>query len=249
MRRLLLVMAADNSTSDPQAMPLFIICNPPPLIPLNLDPMKSERSLLPKASTSAGRNNNQSRSAKKAKKGPVNYNHRVGQKLTRYTVDDKAKVIDLLEKGVALKDIVELTGIPESTIRGFKKRKKEIKERVNTAKEIFTGNEADTRRLMFTTYARNHLLAAMEVFLHKWIQRRTERQKWTNSTKIKQQARMLYDALAKKKNIAQPKPFHASDGWFKNFKDRFNLQRAGEGETLTFIVSTHAIISYVGVTR
>ena len=74
--------------------------------------------------------------------------YRKGKKHSKYSVQDKAKVIELIEKGTKTCDIVRMTGIPESTIRSI--RKEEIKVCVSTAKnDIATKPAHGYDRILF----------------------------------------------------------------------------------------------------
>ena len=51
----------------------------------------------------------------------------VGKKLNKYTMEDKAREIELIEKGHKNCEIVKMTWFPEGTVHNFKKQKSEIK--------------------------------------------------------------------------------------------------------------------------
>ena len=52
---------------------------------------------------------------------------RVGKKLNKYTMQDKARVIELIEKSHKNCEIMKMTGLSEVTVRNFKRQKSEIK--------------------------------------------------------------------------------------------------------------------------
>ena len=64
--------------------------------------------------------------------------YRKGKKHSKYSVQDKTKVIELIESGTKTCDIVKMTGIPESTIRSIKKMKEEIKRDHSSAGRHWT---------------------------------------------------------------------------------------------------------------
>ena len=66
--------------------------------------------------------------------------YRKGKKHSKYSMQDKARVIAMIESGTKTCEIVRKTGIPESTIRSIKQKKEDIKVCVNTAKKFFSGN-------------------------------------------------------------------------------------------------------------
>lgn len=74
------------------------------------------------------------------KKVPVKRASRVGKKLNRYSLQDKAKVFELIEKGLKNAEIVKQTGFPEGTVRNFIRQKDEIKASLKVASKLFTGN-------------------------------------------------------------------------------------------------------------
>ena len=124
--------------------------------------------------------------------------YRAGKKHAKYSLQDKARVIELLEKDTKTCEIVRLTGIPESTVRNIRKKKGAIKVSLNTAKKYFSGNVSATHRVVRVASQRNQLLAMTEFYLDKWIQRRVKQQAGINGPQIKEHARLLYAARAKK---------------------------------------------------
>ena len=60
-------------------------------------------------------------------KKPDKREYRKGQKLKKYTLDDKQKVIDLIEQGYKTCDIVKLLNVPESTIRNIRKSNTQVR--------------------------------------------------------------------------------------------------------------------------
>ena len=60
---------------------------------------------------------------------------------------------------------------------------------------------------------RNRLLVITEHFLVKWLARRNKENASCNGSVIHEQAKVLYAAIARKKNIKSPPPFNASVGW------------------------------------
>ena len=64
---------------------------------------------------------------------PVKTGTCVGKKLNKYTMEDKARVIELIGKSHKNCEIVKMTGFPESTVRNFKRQKSEIKASLGVA--------------------------------------------------------------------------------------------------------------------
>ena len=52
-------------------------------------------------------------------KEPVKRATRVGKKLNKYTMEDKVRVIELIENGHKNCEIVKMTGFPKGTARNF----------------------------------------------------------------------------------------------------------------------------------
>ena len=59
-------------------------------------------------------------------KEPVKRGTHVGKNLNKYTMEDRARMIELIEKGHKNCEIVKMTGFPESTVHSFKRQKSEI---------------------------------------------------------------------------------------------------------------------------
>ena len=59
-------------------------------------------------------------------KEPVKRATHVGKKLNKYTMEDKVRVIELIEKGNKNCEIVKMTEFPGGTVRNFKREKNEI---------------------------------------------------------------------------------------------------------------------------
>ena len=57
----------------------------------------------------------------------------LGKKLNKYTMEDKTRVIELIEKGHKNCEIVKMTGFSEGTVRNFKRQKSEIKASLGVA--------------------------------------------------------------------------------------------------------------------
>ena len=85
-------------------------------------------------------------------KEPVKRFTHVGKKLNKYTMEDKARVIELIEKGHKNCKIVKMTGLPESTVRNFKRQKSKIKASLGAAKKKFCGNANASKRVL-TNYS------------------------------------------------------------------------------------------------
>ncbi|KAK3858664.1 hypothetical protein Pcinc_035170 [Petrolisthes cinctipes] len=158
------------------------------------------------------------------KKVPVKRDSRVGKKLNRYSLQDKTKVIELIEKGLKNAEIVRQTGFPEGTVRNFKKQKEAIKASLKVASKLFTGNVQASQRLLTNYSSTNRLIAVMEFYLKRWIEGRFKSKGSINGPQIRNQALLLYNAICKKKNIKYAPPFSASVGWFAKFKKRFSIK-------------------------
>ncbi|KAK3895414.1 hypothetical protein Pcinc_000866 [Petrolisthes cinctipes] len=132
------------------------------------------------------------------KKVPVKRASRVGKKLNRYSLQDKAKVIELIEKVLKNAEIVRQTGFPEGTVRNFKRQKEEIKASLKVASKLFTGNVQASQRLLTNYSSTNRLIAVMEFHLERWIEGRFKSKGSINGPQIRNQALLLYNAICKK---------------------------------------------------
>ena len=60
-------------------------------------------------------------------KEPVKRATHVEKKFNKYTLEDKTRMIEFIEKGHKNYEIGKMTGFPEDTVRNFKRQKSEIK--------------------------------------------------------------------------------------------------------------------------
>lgn len=62
------------------------------------------------------------------------------KKLSCYSIENKAKVIEFIDEGFKNDEMVKHTGFPESTVRNFKRQKDEIKASLKVINKLFSGN-------------------------------------------------------------------------------------------------------------
>ncbi|KAG7163361.1 Tigger transposable element-derived protein 1-like 102, partial [Homarus americanus] len=148
--------------------------------------------------------------------------YRVGKKHAKYSLADMAKVVEYFEKGMKTSEVRRLTGTPESTIRTLKQKKETIKQQMDTGKKYFGTHE----RMSADTSEYRKIIAITEAYLSKWLARRVKEDASVSWPELREQARVIYSAVCKKKNISSPPSFKASVGWLANFKKRCQVKLA-----------------------
>ena len=119
-----------------------------------------------------------------------------------------------------------MTGFPEGTMRNFKRQKSEIKTIVGVAKKFFSSNANASKLVLMNYSASSRLVAMMEFYLEKWIERKFKDQESINDPQTRNQALVLYNTFIKKSKIKDSPPFAASVRWFDKFKKRFGIKHA-----------------------
>ena len=70
------------------------------------------------------------------------------------------------------------------------------------------------------------MLVITEHFLMKWVVRRLRENASVDGPQIREQAKLFYNAVCRKKNVTDPEPFNASRGWLHRFKKRCGVKYA-----------------------
>ncbi|KAG7162940.1 Tigger transposable element-derived protein 1-like 107 [Homarus americanus] len=148
--------------------------------------------------------------------------YRVGKKHAKYSLADKVKIVKYIEKGMKTSEIWRLTGAPESTVRTLKQKKGTIKQQTDIGKKYFGTHE----RMSADTSEYRKIIAITEAYLSKWLSRREQEDSSVSGPELREQARVIYSAVCKKKNISSPPSFKASVGWLANFKKRCQVKLA-----------------------
>ena len=127
--------------------------------------------------------------------------YRKGQKLKKYSLHDKQKVIDLLEKGYKTCDIVQQLNVPESTVRNIRKNKEKLKATVRVTQKYFGASEvaSHTGRITHELSQRNELLLLTEHFVMVWLKRRLSENASVDRPQIRECARTYYEKVCKKR--------------------------------------------------
>ncbi|KAG7160341.1 Tigger transposable element-derived protein 1-like 21 [Homarus americanus] len=143
-------------------------------------------------------------------------------KKTRRSLSYEVKytIIQELEKGTRQVDLARQHGVNESTIRTIKKDAAKIKEHMKITKS--TGAS-------MIKYFHNHVLLKTEKLLVRYLVRQARRNMAVDTRSVKEYARELYIAVARKMGITEPKPFNASSGWLQRFKIRNKITNINIG--------------------
>ncbi|KAG7166442.1 Tigger transposable element-derived protein 1-like 13 [Homarus americanus] len=132
----------------------------------------------------------------------------------------KYTIIQELEKGTRQVDLARQHGVNESTIRTIKKDAAKIKEHMKITKS--TGAS-------MIKYFHNQVLLKTEKLLVRYLVRQARRNMAVDTRSVKDYARELYIAVARKMGTTEPKPFNASSGWLQRFKIRNKITNINIG--------------------
>ena len=165
---------------------------------------------------------------------------RQGKKKRLLNMKEKGEVLDKLDAGMGPVAVGNLFNISESTVRGIRAKREEIKRFLKDARG------SSVIQVAHITHPTSKLMVTTEHYLKKYIVDKNDRNVCISSGKVRQKAREIYAAVARKLNIDNPPPFSASNGWFSRFKKRHSFKRArclGEAAD----ASTEEVESFVGV--
>ncbi|XP_050730733.1 uncharacterized protein LOC127005682 [Eriocheir sinensis] len=143
-----------------------------------------------------------------------------------YSLEDKAKILMLIERGWKNCEIQKATGVPESTLRSIKKRKEDLKKSIELAKKYYSDNSSASTTLMNELTDRRRLISTTEHMLVTWAQKRLKEKGTLDSCMLRNQALLFFHSLSKRHGIKVSPPFNASYGWLARFKKRIGM---GEG--------------------
>ena len=98
---------------------------------------------------------------------------RQSHKNRAYSVQDKEKIVAMIESGARNIDIVRKLNCPESTVRNIKRNLEETKKSIALAKKYY-GSDGNAKRAMNDKGDRNRLLVITEHFLvslkwERWV--------------------------------------------------------------------------------
>ncbi|XP_045103989.1 tigger transposable element-derived protein 1-like [Portunus trituberculatus] len=155
---------------------------------------------------------------------------------------EKGEVLDKLDAGMGPVAVGNLFNISESTVRVIRAKREEIKRFLKDARG------SSVIQVAHITHPTSKLMVTTEHYLKKYIVDKNDRNVCISSGKVRQKAREIYAAVARKLNIDNPPPFSASNGWFSRFKKRHSFKRARcLGETAD--ASTEEVESFIGVLK
>lgn len=143
-----------------------------------------------------------------------------------YSLEDKAKILLLIENGWKTCDIQRIVGAPESTIRNFRKNKGLLKKSVQSAKEQLAsgGSTASTPVLVNKVSDRQRLISETEQLLLPWALDYLKEKGTLENSIVRKQALLFFEALSFNRGVNVSPPFTASGSWLARFKKRFGLE-------------------------
>ena len=136
---------------------------------------------------------------------------RQGKKKRLLNMKEKGEVLDKLDAGMGPVAVGNLFNISESTVRGIRAKREEIKRFLKDARG------SSVIQVAHITHPTSKLMVTTEHYLKKYIVDKNDRNVCISSGKVRQKAREIYAAVARKLNIDNPPPFSASNGWFSRF--------------------------------
>lgn len=158
------------------------------------------------------------------------------------TLEEKVKVLDLLQEGMSYASVGKRYGVNESSVRTIKKNETKIRQTFH----VVTPSAGK-----YTSYVRDRKVAKMESALAIWIQDQHRKGNPTDNSSIKSKASSLYNKMQtttepdEPSTSTAPEPstsvFTASKGWFENFKKRVgihNVKITGEGRSADHATAT-----------
>lgn len=140
-----------------------------------------------------------------------------------YSLEDKAKILMLIERGWKNCEIQKATGVPESTLRSIKKRKDDLKISLELARKYYSDNSNASNMLMNELTDRRRLISTTEYMLLSWAQNRLKEKGTLDTCMLRNQALHYFYGLSQKHGINVSPPFNASYGWLARFKKRFGI--------------------------
>lgn len=158
------------------------------------------------------------------------------------TLEEKVKVLDLLQEGMSYASVGKRYGVNESSVRTIKKNEAKIRQTFH----VVTPSAGK-----YTSYVRDRKVAKMESALALWIQDQHRKGNPIDNSSIRSKAMSLYNKMQtttepdEPSTSTAPEPstsaFTASKGWFENFKKRVgihNVKITGEGRSADHAAAT-----------
>ena len=160
---------------------------------------------------------------------------KVKRKRKLLTIEEKVKILDMLQEGLSYAAVGRKYRLNESTIRYIKKREEKIRHAATFS------NYLEAKRAV---NVRNGYIVLMESELINWIKDCEKKNISLDTNQIRSKALEFYIMFAfggrdKTNNgMIEPdinaKPFYASKGWFFKFQKRYNfkcVRLQNDGET------------------
>lgn len=132
----------------------------------------------------------------------------------------------MVEQGLKNCDIQRATGIPESTLRNFKKRMDKLKWSIAMARSFRNGKMSALASLSDTSASDKQRLVAMtEHRLLNWAYQRVKEERGViNGPILQKQAATLYRTVCRENGIKNPPVFQASKEWLESFKKQCGMK-------------------------
>lgn len=134
----------------------------------------------------------------------------------------------MVEQGLKNCDIQRATGIPESTLRNFKKRKDKLKWSIALARGFRNGRISAIPSLDESSLNgmsdKWRLIAITEQRLLNWAYHRLKERDNIDGPVLQKQACVIYQALCKEAAIKNPPVFQASKEWLERFKKQCDMR-------------------------
>lgn len=139
----------------------------------------------------------------------------------RYTVEEKEKVVDLMDRGWRNCDIQRALGIPESTLRAFRKRKEELKKDIQPRRNIYHADTSPSNTLENEFIGKPLLIPTTEHLLVSWAHKRLMERGTVDDKTLRDKALRLFRDLCRENAVIDPPAFTASSRWLAQFKEHY----------------------------
>ena len=132
------------------------------------------------------------------------------------TLTTKMEILERLKAGESATALGRVYGVNESTIRTIKKSEKSVR----TSFAAIGDTSANIGRMPCHSHAHD----AMEMMLYDWLKKCSCSGIILSPIKIREKAAEIYKSIDSVVDCSGKNKFVASNGWFRNFRQRFSLQ-------------------------
>ena len=130
------------------------------------------------------------------------------------TLDQKIKILDLLDSGKSNVEVGRMYGKNESSIRTIKSQAAAIRSSVRVAPQT-----SKTVQMV-----RDSVLIKTERALNLWVEDMIRKHVPLDGNIMREKAKSLYEHYVQEVPVGERKEFKASKGWLYSFVQRFNLK-------------------------